>query len=238
MTSMTEWGERTVGEVVAEDYNRAAVLQRYGIDFCCGGGRSLRSACEKAGAEYEVVARALTEVGPRRSPEGHVRDARSWGLEELANHIVREHHTYVREALPVLRQFTTKVARVHGTTHGELEVIQTLVDEFGREMERHMEEEETVLFPEIVALTSPAGAAELGNVLVHLEDDHEHAGALMARIRELSGGFRPPADACTTYRATYAKLEQFENDLHRHVHLENNVLFPQARAAAESARSA
>lgn len=238
MTSMTEWGERTVGEVVAEDYNRAAVLQRYGIDFCCGGGRSLRSACEKAGVEFGLVARELAEAQPRGSTEDQLPDARSWDLEELATHIVREHHAYVRETLPVLRHFTTKVARVHGATHGELEVIQELIGELGQEMERHMEEEETVLFPRIAALTSPAGGVDLGDVLMPLEDDHERAGALMTRIRKLSDGFRPPADACTTYRATYSKLEEFEADLHRHVHLENNVLFPRARAAAESARSA
>ena len=237
MASMTEWGERRVGEVVAEDYNRAAVLQRYGIDFCCGGGRSLRSACEKAGVDYESVARELAEVEPRWSAQHDAPDVRSWDLEELTAHIVTEHHAYVRETLPVLRRFTAKVAGVHGTTHSELEVIRTLIDELGQEMERHMEEEESVLFPRIAALTSSAGAANLGDVLMPL-DDHDRAGALMTRIRELSGGFRPPSDACTTYRATYAKLEEFEADLHRHVHLENNVLFPRARAAAERARFA
>jgi len=239
MAGATEqWDERTVGEVVAEDYRRAAVFQRYGIDFCCGGGRTVRAACERAGAEYEALARALSAAAERdAAPEGSS-DPRSWELGALADHIVREHHGYVREVLPVLRQFTAKVARVHGARHHELNEIRMLVDELALEMERHMEEEETILFPRIATLTSPANSEDLPGVIVPLEDDHDRAGAAMARIRELSGGFRPPVDACTTYRATYAKLEEFEADLHRHVHLENNVLFPRARAAADAAPSA
>lgn len=238
MTETERWSDRTVGEVVAEDYARAAVLQRYGIDFCCGRGRTVRSACEAAGVEYEVVARAMLEAAARASGPHGPSDPRSWDLDALADHIVKEHHGYVREALPALRQFTIKVAHVHGARHGELNEIQALVDELGHEMERHMEEEEEVLFPRIAALASPGGARELRAAIVPLEDDHARAGGLMARIRELSGGFRPPADACTTYRAAYAKLEEFEADLHRHVHLENNVLFPRARAAAEVAETA
>lgn len=198
----------------------------------------MRSACDEAGADYEVVARALAEAAERGSESDESSDPRTWDLDVLADHIVKSHHEYVRETLPVLRQFTTKVAHVHGSRHAELLEIRALVEELSQEMIEHMEEEEIVLFPQIAALTSPEGAADLPAVLVPLEDDHDHAGALMGRIRELSGDFNPPMDACTTYRATYTKLAEFESDLHRHVHLENNVLFPRARAAAEAAGAA
>jgi regulator of cell morphogenesis and NO signaling len=229
--------DRRVGELVAEDYSRAAVFQRFGIDFCCGGGRTLRTACERAGVEYEEVSREMTEAMNRATATDPSADARSWPLVELIEHIVTEHHAYVRNTIPVLQQFTSKVAHVHGERHNELHEIRVLVEALGRELERHMEEEETGLFPQIANLASRTGAVELPAVLVPLEDDHDRAGALMARIRELSQGFAPPADACTTYRAAFVKLREFEADLHRHVHLENNILFPRARSAAETGSS-
>lgn len=228
-------GDRRVGELVAEDYARAAVFQRFGIDFCCGGGRTLRTACERAGVEFGDVSREIAEAANRAATADASTDARLWPLEELIEHIVVEHHAYVHRTIPVLQQFTSKVAQVHGARHGELHEIRVLVEELGRELERHMEEEETGLFPQIAGLARSV-SAELPAVLVPLEDDHDRAGALMARIRELSNRFTPPADACTTYRAAFAKLQEFEADLHRHVHLENNILFPRARSAA-AARS-
>jgi regulator of cell morphogenesis and NO signaling len=235
MASMAaQWADRKVGELVAEDYGRAAVFQRYGIDFCCGGGRTVGRACEAAGADYEAVSRELTEAAERRSGSQGSGDLRSWDLDALAEHIVARHHAYVRSTLPALRQFTTKLARVHGGRHEELPEIQRLLHELGDELERHMVAEETEVFPRMAALASLGEAGALRDSVMPLEDDHDRAGALLARIRELSGGFRPPADACTTYRVTYATLEEFEADLHRHVHLENNVLFPRALAAAEA----
>jgi regulator of cell morphogenesis and NO signaling len=241
MTSgMDGWSERTVGDVVAEDYGRAAIFQRYGIDFCCGGGRTVRSACEAAGVDFETVANALAAEVRRSAGTGEDvgrSGAGAWPLDVLTAHIVSEHHGYVRSTLPVLRQFTTRVAHVHGASRGELHEIRELVDALGAELERHMEDEEKLLFPRIAALASPETLSDLKDAVAPLEDDHERAGHLMARIRELSDGFRPPEGSCTTYRATYAKLAEFEADLHRHVHLENNVLFPRALAAAGVAGS-
>ncbi len=238
-----DMGIRTVGEVVAEDYRRASVFQRFGIDFCCGGGRTVRAACEGGGVAYADLERelkALERSGDRGGP-----DPQAWELDVLARHIVDVHHGYVREATPSLLQFSEKVVRVHGARHEELREIRALVVELTSELGRHMAEEEGVLFPRIERLLA-ARAANGGRVdepdlvsapLGDLEDDHEHAGEILRRIRALSGGYSPPADACTTYRALYAKLAEFEADLHRHVHLENNVLFPGARALAmESTR--
>lgn len=232
-------GQRTVGEVVAEDYRKASVFERFGIDFCCGGNRSVREACEASGVAYDDVAQALVEAGAR---EGGEADTRSWALDELVDHIVAVHHRYVRESLPPLVAFSEKVSRVHGDRHAELREIQGLVQELAAELSRHMETEESALFPGVAELVAAkastgAGAAGPGSFAARLEvleDDHEHAGALMHRIRDLSDGFTTPDDACTTYRAFYGKLAEFESDLHLHVHLENNVLFPGVRALAEA----
>jgi len=233
----TGWGERAVGEVVAEDYRRASVFKAFGIDFCCGGGRTIRAACEEVGADYEALAEALAEAA-HRIPDG-APDPASLELDGLIDHIVGVHHDYVRASVPVLREFSAKVARVHGQRDPQLHEIRDLVEELARELVQHMDEEEGVHFPRIAALSAARAHGVHGDVGVStqpLEDDHDRAGELMRRVRSLSDGFTPPPDACATYRATYAKLEEFEADLHRHVHLENNVLFPRA-AALEEARA-
>ncbi len=225
--------DRTVGEVVAEDYARAAVFKRLGIDFCCGGDRSVQRACQQAGVGLEELEDALAAADPavRRWP-----DPEGWDPAFLARYIVEVHHRYVRESLPVLRQFAQKVERVHGRTRPELGAIREKVSELAEELERHLEDEETEVFPLIAVLVdarqagSRAMPADPEALLVALEDDHERAGTLMRELRELSDDFTPPETACNTYRALYAKLDEFEEDLHRHVHLENNVLFPRARA--------
>lgn len=234
--------DRTVGEVVAEDYARAAVFRRLGIDFCCGGGLTVGRACARKGIPVEEVARQLAEAD-RSGSRGAVTDPRRWDPDFLADYIVRTHHRYVRDSLPILLHFSDKVARVHGGRHPELVILHRLVGELAREMEEHMEREERDLFPRIGELMAagpadgagvPVAAAAAGSLAV-LEDDHERAGQLMQEIRELTGDFDPPADACTTYRATFAKLREFEEDLHLHVHLENNVLFPRLAGVREAA---
>ncbi len=232
-------GSRTVGELVAEDYRRAAVFQRFGIDFCCGGGVGVRATCEKSGVAWAELERALAASDGWSGAEEP--DPRDWELDVLAEHIVAVHHDYVRDALPALLQFSDKVARVHGERHPELGEIRRLVAELAAALTEHLEEEERVLFPAVARLVSAGDAAGASSSpdsvvapLAGLEDDHERAGDIMRRVRELSADFAAPADACNTYRALYAKLAEFEADLHRHVHLENNVLFPRARVLAGS----
>lgn len=240
MEHTTDYRHRPVGELVAEEYGRAAVFTRFGIDFCCGGGKSVADACERAGADYDDLEAALLAVDRSRAGEGGD-DARDWALDRLVAHIEHVHHRYVREHLPVLKQWTTKVARVHGARHEELLEVRDRVAELADEMEAHMTAEEEVLFPRVVAIArgpDAAGAPVAAETLESLEDDHDRAGALMKRLRELTAGFQPPDDACATYRAAFALLAEFEQDLHRHVHLENNILFPRAIAAgAGAARS-
>lgn len=233
-----DFRHRPVGEVVAEDYRLAAVFKRFGIDFCCGGGRTVQAACDKKGVTYEELEQALLFAKPPRDG-AHLPDPRGWDLGFLADFIVNVHHRYVRESLPVLLQFATKVARVHGDDQPELVEIAILVEELAEELEGHLAKEERVLFPFIKELVAaqdrsvPPEPAPFGTVRVPIramEHEHDHAGTLMRRIRELSNDFTPPEGACATYRGLFAKLEEFEEDLHRHVHLENNVLFPRASA--------
>ncbi|HLT47960.1 MAG TPA: iron-sulfur cluster repair di-iron protein [Rubricoccaceae bacterium] len=233
----TQFALRTVGDLVAEDYRRAAVLKRFGIDFCCGGGRTLEAACQKKGVAVDDVMRALEAADGRGSaPEARVT---AWSPGFLADYIVNEHHGYVRESTFVLRAFTQKVARVHGGARPELVEIATLFEELASELEEHMDAEEAAVFPRIKALSGGAGPASgpsLEALISELEAEHDRAGELMREIRRLSDDYTPPEGACNTYRAAFAKLEEFEDDLHRHVHLENNVLFPKALAFEVEAR--
>lgn len=215
---------RPVGDIVSEDYRRAAALKRFGIDFCCGGKMPLEDACQRKGVALDDVLEALavsdahgTATLPRVS---------AWEPSFLADYIVNEHHTYVRESIPVLRAFTQKVARVHGAERPELVTIAHLFDALATELTEHMASEEGVVFPRIKA--GGEGEPSLRELVADMEGEHDEAGAIMAEIRRLSRDYTPPEGACNTYRATFAKLEEFEDDLHRHVHIENHVLFPKA----------
>lgn len=227
---------RTVGDVVADDYRLGTVFKRFGIDFCCGGGQTVADACRKRGIAMDELERALNESRPTSQ---HRDDAREWGLDFLVDYIVNVHHAYVRQQLPALIQFSEKVARVHGDGNPELRKVAEHVRNLAAEMLVHLEGEETMLFPYVKQLVNaqlqgirPATpsftSAEIP--IMDMEDEHETAGALMHSIRELTSDFTPPDHACNTYRALFATLEEFEEDLHRHVHLENNILFPRALA--------
>jgi regulator of cell morphogenesis and NO signaling len=224
---------RPVGDIVAEDYRRGSVLKRFGIDFCCGGKRTLEAAARAAGVDAAGVARAIAEIDARGGGGAGPDRAASWSPAFLADYIENEHHAYVRESIPVLRAFTEKFAWRHGDARPELAAIAERFAALADEMEAHMASEEAVVFPRIRALvggTAGGACPTLEELVGQMEGEHDAAGGLMAEIRRLSGGYAPPEGACPTYRATFAKLEEFEADLHRHVHLENNVLFPKSLA--------
>jgi regulator of cell morphogenesis and NO signaling len=227
----------TIGEIVAADYRTAAVFQRHGIDFCCHGARTLERGCRDAGVDTAEIARELEEV--TSTPGDGVPRFNSWDLPSLVSYIVANHHAYVRQQLPLLLAHTEKIASVHRAHHPELPRIAQLVREIANEMTSHMMKEEQVLFPHIVRLAAaaaeglPAPSAPFGTVNnpIHMmEVEHESAGLAMLEIRELTDGFALPADACATYAVCLRELEAFERDLHAHVHLENNILFPKASA--------
>jgi regulator of cell morphogenesis and NO signaling len=224
--------------VVAADFRAAAVFQQFGIDFCCGGKKSIAQACDARQVPHTEVLTAIQRVCavPARSP--HFSE---WEADALADFIVRTHHRYVRDTMPALLAYTSKLARVHGERHPELLEVAALTENVAAEMTSHMAKEERVLFPYIVALaeTSRAGEpvppAPFGSIddpIRMMEDEHESAGGAMARIRKLTRDYTPPADGCTTYRVCLETLKAFEADLHAHVHLENNILFPRAKGLA------
>jgi regulator of cell morphogenesis and NO signaling len=229
-----------IGEIVADDYRAAAVFQRHDIDFCCHGARTLDRGCREAGVDTADVMR---EIETATATQGSVPRFNDWGLQTLAAYIVDNHHAYVREMLPLMTAHSRKIADVHGTRHPELARVAALVQELADDMTSHMMKEEQILFPFIVQLAAaaaqgrPAPTAPFGTVdnPIHMmEAEHESAGHAMLEIRELTDGYTPPADGCTTYRVCLQELEAFERDLHAHVHLENNILFPKASALEAS----
>ena len=223
-TASTSFRNRPVGEVVAEDYRRGSVFKQFGIDFCCGGGRTIEDACARKGVVVEELEAALSAAELPRG-EDRLPDPRGWDPGFLADYIVNVHHRYCRDTLPVLLAFAEKVAKAHGKHTPELTDVDVKVRELAGEMDAHMRSEEEEVFPAIRA--GEGGSA----ALAQMEEEHEQAGSLMTEIRALTSDFTPPPGACATWRAMYAKLEEFEGDLHRHVHLENNVLFPAVRVA-------
>lgn len=228
--------EPTIGEMVANDYRKAEVFKRFGIDFCCGGKNPLDKTCNKRGINLEEVKQALKALDePQQMRLAH--DYNNWSIDILSDFIINNHHKYVREALPLLGEYSKKVAKVHGTSNPEVIEIANLFQAVANELRMHMDKEETILFPYIRQMTmakhfgellaiSPFGSIK--NPINMMEEEHESAGGNMQSINELSSGYNPPEWACNTYKVLYAKLQEFENDLHQHVHLENNILFPKA----------
>ena len=228
-------GETTVGQIVAEDFRTAAVFHEFGIDFCCGGGKTLAEACQARDADPDAVMSALARSC---SVPGIAPRFQEWSLDTLIGYIVGTHHAFVRQAIPSLLAHTGKIAKVHGGRHPELLDVARVTRLVADEMMSHMIKEEQILFPYIAAAgeavesgqTLPrAPFASIDSPLALMEAEHETAGAAMAEIRALTNGYVPPDDACTTYRVALLELEAFERDLHTHVHLENNILFPKAR---------
>jgi len=221
----------TVADLVSENIKTAHVFKKFGIDFCCGGGIPVSEACAKLGLPLELVSEELNKID---SEVDKAHDYQSWSLDYLIMHIENIHHTYVREALPMLAQYAEKVARVHGHHYSELLTIKDLVEELATDLMSHMLKEEQVLFPairRIVLQQSNELNAEPSSIRVEspikvLMQEHEHAGNIVKALNEQSQGYEAPDGACNTYRAFYSKLEEFERDLHLHIHLENNILFP------------
>jgi regulator of cell morphogenesis and NO signaling len=232
---MTATEDMTIREIVANDFRAAEVFQRHGIDFCCRGNRSIEDACASGGVSVERVLREVAEA-TATPPAGAPRFT-SWDLRTLVAYIRANHHEYVRRAIPVLLTHTRKVANVHGEAHPELHHVAELFEGIADEMTSHMAKEEHILFPYIVALeeASAAGTSAppnpfgtVRNPIRMMEHEHESSGDAMAQIRALTSSYSVPEGACTTYRVCLQELEAFERDLHEHVHLENNILFPRA----------
>ena len=220
-----------IGELVARDYRTASVFKKQGIDFCCSGNRTIADACNKAQLDPAAMVKTLEEVvtHPGNNPNT---DYKTWPLDLLADYIEKKHHRYVQEKIVEITPFLTKVARVHGERHPELEEVLSLFNGCAEELTQHMEKEEQILFPFVRRMVTgnlePATFGTVQNPISVMMDEHTAEGERFRRIAELTDDYTPPADACNTYRVTYALLKEFEEDLQLHIHLENNILFPKA----------
>lgn len=225
---------KTVAEIVTENIKTADVFKKNGIDFCCGGHISVQEICAKKGVDYSKIKEEILNVGKTPST-GH--DFNSWDIDFLADYIVNTHHKYVTEANQLIIEYSDKVAKVHGHHYTETVEINHLFHELANELNAHMQKEEHVLFPFIRAIGkakkegTPLSSPPFGtiqNPINMMETEHTGAGDILRKIAELSNNYTPPADACNTYRALYHSLEEYQNDLFQHIHLENNILFPKA----------
>ncbi|QAR29966.1 iron-sulfur cluster repair di-iron protein [Ornithobacterium rhinotracheale] len=231
---MENLNPKTIGEFVAEDFRTAAVFKKYKIDFCCRGGRALQEVCEQKNLNYEQILEDLAKA-KQKNAEGI--DFKSFPLDLLADYIEKTHHRYVEDRVPVLLQFLNKLCRVHGERHPELLEIDQEFKLITQELAEHFMKEEQVLFPFIRQMVAVERSGEemphshfgtVENPIAMMKQDHENAGEIMAKIATLTDQYTPPADACSTYKVTFAMLQEFEEDLHKHIHLENNILFPSA----------
>ncbi|HUL74923.1 MAG TPA: iron-sulfur cluster repair di-iron protein [Vicinamibacterales bacterium] len=225
--------QRTLSDIVNDDLRAASVFERFGLDYCCHGRRTLDEAARDRGLPPDDVVRALEALG---APTVESELPPAWDdLGVLARHIVDQHHRYVKTTIPSVTAMLNKLVTRHGERHPELMQVRLTFLQLAEELLTHLEKEEVLLFPYVTEL---ADAKRTGGPLppgpfttaLHpirvMEADHTLAGELAEQLRRLTNGFVPPADGCTTYRACYAELARFEADLHRHIHLENNVLFP------------
>ena len=227
--------QTTIGELVAADYRKAAVFSKFGLDFCCGGKKSLKDACHEKGIDEKVVESALTEVEGQVTNTQH--NFNSWELDFLADYIINVHHKYVKENVSMLYEYSDKVANRHGNNHPEVIKIAEFYEKIAIELKSHLEKEEKMLFPyikQLVATKNENGkivSSAFGNIenpINMMLSEHEIVGEYMEEIHQLSNNYTSPADACSSYQVLYSKLAEFEKDLHQHIHLENNILFPKA----------
>lgn len=232
---METFSETTIGEIAAKDYRKVEVFKKYGIDFCCGGKKSISKACSEKGINKEELEKdlQLLEQGTKLPSQ----DFYSWDVAFLADYIVNTHHKYVIQSMPMIFEFTQKVARVHGHDHPEVVEVAKLFVQVMDELNRHMMKEENILFPYIRQLSemkkskqkiSPSPFGTVQNPINMMEHEHDVVGELMHQIRNITTNYSLPVGACNSYRYSYSKLNEFEEDLHQHIHLENNILFPKA----------
>jgi len=224
-----------VKDIALSNTSARQVLEEARVDYCCGGGESLQEACVHAGVSAEEILARLRENSQQVSAAES--NWTSAPLGELTEHIKNQHHRYVREAIPRIKTLLEKVQAKHGENHPELAEIKISFHQVGKEMIMHMQKEEQILFPYIEALDRAAnekGGIEppffqsVRNPIHAMMKEHDAAGALVKQIHNSSAEYAEPADACTSYKALLQELREFELDLHQHVHLENNILFPRA----------
>ena len=224
-----------IGELVAKDYRTASVFKKYGIDFCCQGNRTINEACEKKNIDSKSVVNDLDVLIQAKG--ANAIDYTSWPLDLLADYIEKKHHRYVEEKTAEILPYLDKICRVHGERHPELFEINEHFNATAGELAKHMKKEELILFPMVrklvkaklegLSVEAPAFGS-IQNPIEAMMQEHSTEGDRFRKIEELSNNYTPPQDACNTYGVTLGLLKEFEQDLHLHIHLENNILFPKA----------
>jgi len=220
--------EKTIGDIVTDDFRAAHIFKNAGIDFCCGGKKSLDQACKEKGIDPPLLAEELNNLGIEGDRMHNFKD---WDPGFLCDYIVNTHHKFVLKALPDLVFYTRKIADVHGFNHPELKTIAGLIEKVNEELLQHLKNEEEVLFPVIKSIqenNSQEKRQVIESEIARMTGEHEFAGGALDQINEITSGYKLPADACKSYQVAFKLLEQFEDDLHIHVHLENNILYPKA----------
>lgn len=227
--------ETTIGEVVAADYRTAALFESLGIDFCCKGNKTIDEVCQTKAIEKELLFQNIEKV--IKTEEIESSNYNSWPLDLLADYIEKKHHRYVEDKTPVLKQYLDKIFMVHGKQHPELFEIKNLFNQSAANLAAHMKKEELILFPFVRKMavakhanseTPQAPFGTIQNPIQNMMYEHDLEGGMFRKIAELSNNYNPPSDACNTYKVTFALLKEFESDLHLHIHLENNILFPKS----------
>lgn len=224
-----EDAQDTVGEIAALDYRKAEVFKKFGIDFCCGGEKQLAVACREVGVSETELRQALDEA--TKANNAVSQNYNSWPVGFLADFIQNTHHQYTREVGEMLEGLAQKVAYHHGENHPELTTLSDKVYCIFQDLLTHMELEEEQLFPKIRQLSSgEKGDGEMKRLIEDMHMDHDHAGDDVKYLRGITNNYELPSDACNSYKLLFEKLQEFEADLFRHIHLENNILFPKTLA--------
>jgi regulator of cell morphogenesis and NO signaling len=224
----------TLSEIVTKNFKTAGVFEKYNMDFCCGGDKSVSKACEEKGLDSSVLIEELKAV---KDKNVDVEKYTEWSLDFLIDYIVNNHHSYVKRMIPVLSAHTQKIASVHGKNHPELEQVTISFERVYKDLKHHMMKEEQILFPFVKQLVNAkkngtkSEAPYFGSVknpIRMMEAEHQAAGDELYEIRNLTNNYLVPDDACNTYSVTMQELKDFEEDLHKHVYLENYLLFPKS----------
>lgn len=221
----------TVGEIVAGDFRTAQVFEANGIDFCCGGTVALANICAQKGLDLAKMVKDLEAV--QSDPVERSQNYTSWSLSFLADYIVNTHHAYLKENDDQIVAYARKIAEVHGKNHPEVIKIASLFEKIASDMVAHLKKEEEVFFPALKRAEAARTSGTLPDAkdqetirvsLLRLHREHEEIGEAVHTIRYLASDYAIPGDVCNTFMITYQKLKEFEDDLHKHVHLENNIL--------------
>lgn len=226
---MKTLAEKKVRDIVADDYRASRIFRARGLDFCCGGDIELAEVCEKKHISLKQILKELTEL-EEETGNGYSEHYNAWSLTFLIDYIENNHHAYVRKVLPEIQFYGKKVFKVHGKTYPALSEVYRISEKLATDLPVHLEEEERELFPLIRKMEKEnKGSHELDALLRNLENDHEDTGEAAKLLEELTGSFTPPEGACASFRILFKNLEAFTEDLYKHVHLENNILFPRSR---------